>query len=291
MSDQAENLRNFIEKHEQSQPSKTIAVISGKGGVGKSNFSLNFAINLAKLGKRVLLFDMDIGMGNIDILFGHHSPNNIMDFFNGNLTIRETISPGPENTSIIAGGTGLTNLFTLDDELFNRFTDQFNELLYEYDYILFDMGAGINEDTAKLLLCVDEIIVITTPEPTSITDAYSVMKYLHSVSADIPFYLICNRVEGEQQGKETMVRLHSVMKKFLQKEIIPLGYLPDDRTVMQAVSKQIPFILFDPSANISIALSDIISRYLNHSFSEKITFRRSHFLLKFKKIFSWRVDR
>ncbi|MFJ7976419.1 MinD/ParA family protein [Peribacillus sp. NPDC096379] len=285
MRDQAENLRNFIEKHEHSQASKTIAVISGKGGVGKSNFSLNFAINLAKRGKRVLLFDMDIGMGNIDILFGHHSPNSIMDFFHGNLTIRETISSGPDNISIIAGGTGLTKLFSLDDELFNRFIEQFNELLHEYDLILFDMGAGINEDTAKLLLCVDELIVITTPEPTSITDAYSVMKYINSVSSDIPFHVICNRIAEEQQGKETMNRLQSVMRKFLQKEIIPLGYLPDDRTVIQAVSKQIPFILFDPSANISMALLDITSRYLNHSFSEKIMFRQSHFLGNLKRFF------
>ncbi|MGE8079139.1 MinD/ParA family protein [Peribacillus loiseleuriae] len=285
MSDQAENLRNFIEEHEYSPSSKTIAVISGKGGVGKSNVSLNFAINLAKRGKRVLLFDMDIGMGNIDILFGYHSPNSIMDFFYGNLTIRETISSGPENISIIAGGTGLTNLFSLDGELFNRFIEQFNELHHEYDLILFDMGAGINEDTAKLLLCVDELIVITTPEPTSITDAYSVMKYINSVSPDIPFHLICNRIVEEQQGKETMNRLQNVMRKFLQKEIIPLGYLPDDQTVMQAVSKQIPFILYNPSAKVSKALSDITSRYLNHSFSEKIMFRKSHFLGNLKKFF------
>ncbi|MBA9024850.1 MinD/ParA family protein [Peribacillus huizhouensis] len=285
MHDQAENLRNFIAIQEQSNVSKTMAVISGKGGVGKSNFSVNFAINLAGRGKRVLLFDMDIGMGNIDILLGYHSNNSIMDFFNGSLTIKETISSGPNNISIIAGGTGLTNLFSLDDELFNRFTEQFNELLQEYDFILFDMGAGINEDTAKLLLCVDELIVITTPEPTSITDAYSVMKYLHSVNSDIPFHLICNRVGEELQGKETMNRLQTVMRKFLQKEIIPLGYLPDDRTVMLAVSKQIPFILYEPSANISKALIDITSRYLNHSFSEKITYRQSHFLLKIKRFF------
>jgi len=285
MRDQAENLRLKLLSHGASSHAKAVAIVSGKGGVGKSNFSLNFAISLAKSGKRVLLFDMDIGMGNIDILMGRHSELTIIDFFERGIPLSEIITTGPENISVLAGGSGLSSLFSLDEASFERFHSELTLLLGHYDYILFDMGAGINQDSSKFLLCVDELIVITTPEPTAIMDAYSMMKYLNSVNNLLPFYLVCNRVEGTKEGKETIMRLQNALGKFLLKEISPLGLLPDDKAVSRAVTKQIPFILFDPNARVSKALTEITTRFIKRSFSDDLTVKNRNFLGNLKRYF------
>ncbi|WP_245979971.1 MinD/ParA family protein [Peribacillus asahii] len=285
MKDQAENLRQQLEDYRKKSMAKTLAVISGKGGVGKSNFSLNFAIALAKKGKRVLLFDMDIGMGNIDILIGRHSTYSIVDFFDRGLSLVDIMTAGPEQISIITGGTGLTNLFSLSEVNFSRFMEEFNELLNQYDYILFDMGAGITEDSVKFLLCVDELIVICTPEPTAVMDAYSVMKYLHSVNPELPFLLVCNRVLTIKEGQETITRIQNALRKFLRKEAIVLGCLPENRTVSNAVSRQVPFIEYDSGSDVSKALMNLVLRYNNHSFNEEWTLPKSNFLQNMKRYF------
>ena len=216
MNDQAEILRRKVEGYRNESTAKTLAVISGKGGVGKSNFSLNFAISLAQTGKKILLFDMDIGMGNIDILLGQHSQYSIIDFFEHDRSLAEIMTIGPEQVAFITGGTGLTNLFTLDEMKFSRFMEEFNEFLKQYDYIIFDMGAGITEDSVKFLLCVDELIVIATPEPTAVMDAYSIMKYLHSINNELPYFLVCNRVIS-QKGRERNSYSHAkCLEKILE---------------------------------------------------------------------------
>lgn len=285
MKDQAEQLRTRIKQLHSLPSARTIAVISGKGGVGKSNFSLNFAITLSKKKHSVLLFDMDIGMGNIDILMGNSSTNSIIDFFDHGISLRDIINSGPENVSVIAGGTGLTKLFELDEPMFDRFLEEFNCLLHEYEYIIFDMGAGINYESSRFMLCVDDLIVITTPEPTAVMDAYSVMKYLHTINQDIPFFLICNRVHSETEGQETIKRIQNALRKFLQKEMIPLGCLPDDKSVSKAVTRQIPFVLDNAGSIVSKALSDIATRYENGDFRGGILLKKSNFLGKLKNYF------
>jgi flagellar biosynthesis protein FlhG len=285
MKDQAENLRRRLEARQNQSMAKTIAVLSGKGGVGNSNFSLNFSIALSQRGKKVLLFDLDIGMGNIDILIGENSPCSIIDFLEKECRLKDIIMSGPGNISVITGGTGMTNLFSLDEDKYTRFNEEFSLLLANYDYILFDMGAGITEDSVKFLLCVDEMVVITTPEPTSIMDAYSAMKYIHSVNKEIPFLLVCNRVFSSKDGKETINRLQNALVKFLGSEAVALGYLPDDRTVPKSVAKQMPFLLFDSEADVSKAIMDIASRYANHSIWEELTMQKSRFLQNMKRYF------
>ncbi|PLT34195.1 MinD/ParA family protein [Bacillus sp. V5-8f] len=285
MKDQAEHLRKRIREANSMQAAKTIAVISGKGGVGKSNFSLNFSITLAKKGHSVLLFDMDIGMGNIDILMGNSSRHSIIDFFEYGTPLSEIISSGPENISVIAGGTGLTKLFDLDQSQFDSFLEEFNSLLHKYDYIIFDMGAGISHESSRFMLSVDDLFVVTTPEPTAVMDAYSVMKYLHSVNESISFYLICNRVQSEMEGQDTINRLQSALRKFLQKEITPLGFLPDDKSVSRAVAKQVPFVVDNSISIASKALSEIAVRYEMGDFRDGVTLKKNNFLGKLKNYF------
>jgi flagellar biosynthesis protein FlhG len=285
MRDQAESLRILLNRMNKGTETKAIAVISGKGGVGKSNFSLNFSLMLSKRGFNVLLFDMDIGMGNIDILLGQSSHVSIIDMFNKGLSIRDLIKKGPENLSFIAGGTGLTKIFTMSQEKVNYFIDQLQSVSQEYDYMIFDMGAGISEDRLQLLMAVHEIFVITTPEPTAITDAYAAMKYIHMLEKNIPFYLIVNRAQTDKEGRETLIRLTNAMKQFLGKEITKLGMLPEDRAVSKAVARQTPFLLLDPATKVSRAMVEITNRYLSKNTDAEITTHSFNFFTKLRRFF------
>ncbi|WP_409305442.1 MinD/ParA family protein [Peribacillus sp. SCS-155] len=281
MMDQAQNLR--IRLQQLGKPAaKTLAVVSGKGGVGKSNFSLNFSIALSKQGHSVLLFDMDIGMGNIDILMGRSSRYSIVDFFENRMDLGDIVSEGPEGISVIAGGSGLATLFEMEESRFSSFLDQLDTFIHQYEYIIFDMGAGITRESSQFILCVDELIVITTPEPPAIMDAYSVMKYLTSVKKDMPFSLVCNRVQSEKEGKETIQRLSNALQKFLQKEIFPLGFLPDDRSVTAAVTRQIPFSVYKPESAISKAINEVALRFEKGQKEQNLTFSKSNFLGRLK---------
>ncbi|GMB08441.1 flagellar biosynthesis protein FlhG [Thermolongibacillus altinsuensis] len=285
MRDQAESLRLRLKKLQEKTETKAIAVISGKGGVGKSNFSLNFALTLSKQGRNVLLFDMDIGMGNIDILLGQSSSYSIIDMFRTNVTIHDIIKKGPENLSFIAGGTGLTEIFNMDKEKVQYFIEQLQLVSQSYDYIIFDMGAGISEDRLQLLMAVDEIFIITTPEPTAITDAYATMKYIHLLEKNIPFYLLVNRTHSEKEGNETLSRLKNAAKKFLGKDVKILGVLPEDRAVSTAVIRQIPFVLFDPTAKASKAMLQVVERYITNQVDAEWKERSFNFFTKLRQYF------
>ncbi|MEH7385749.1 MinD/ParA family protein [Bacillus sp. JJ1521] len=287
MIDQAAVLRKKLASmnNEQDQP-KTIAVISGKGGVGKSNLSLNFSIALSQFGKKVLLFDMDIGMGNIDILMGIAAHHTIVDLFEKSLTIKDLLIKGPVGIDYIAGGNGLPNLFKLDEKKSEYLIDQLQLVLNDYDYVIFDMGAGMNEENVKFLMAMDEIFVITTPEPTAITDAYSAMKYICMFDQSIPLYLIVNRAENESEGMQTLKRLKQAVLQFLVKEVRVLGVLLDDKTVQKSVSHQEPFLLYAPKAVISKNLLDICRNYLDKN-NEQLHIKNQHssFISKLQRFF------
>lgn len=263
MSDQAEKLRNRLKMNIPSHEAKTLAVVSGKGGVGKSNFSLNFSISLARKGFKVLLFDLDIGMGNIEILMGRNSALSIADFLSGKSSIEEVIFRGPEGIEYISGGTGLSQLIKMDRGSVEYFTASLSEVLRKYDYLIFDMGAGLNEETLSILLSVNEIFVITTTEPTSLMDAYATMKYIHMADSGLPFYLVVNRAGSTKEGNETLSRLEDVLGKFLGRSPIKLGMLPDDKSVHEAVKRQIPFVLFNERSQASKGMSAIAEKYMN----------------------------
>lgn len=259
MKDQAERLRMEVEKTNR-RCVKTFAVVSGKGGVGKSNFALNFAISLSELGHKVLLFDMDIGMGNIDILMGKTAGATIVDYFEGRQSLKEIVMEGPGNLAYIAGGTGLARLIKLDAVLVDKFLQDMGALFETYEYVLFDMGAGIDEEILYLILAVDEIVLITTPEPTAITDAYSIMKHIHLHNADLPFLIVVNRVKGKHDGIKTFQKLRMTARKFLDREVIALGSIPEDKAVQEAVLSQVPFI-FEKKSPASRAIRKIAFRY------------------------------
>ncbi|CAM3703963.1 MinD/ParA family protein [Mesobacillus zeae] len=259
--DQAERLRSRLKEQDSLKSAKTIAVVSGKGGVGKSNFSLNFSISLAKKGHRVLLFDLDIGMGNIEILLGSSSPLSFADYLTGNASLFDLIVPSETGIDYISGGTGFSRIISMDSASASRFVGDLGKVLDGYDFAIFDMGAGMSEQYLAIILAVNEIIAITAPEPTAMMDAYAAIKYIHHSNSEMLFHLVVNRVRSQREGEETLGRIEQVLLRFLGKQPVKLGMLPDDPLVPQAVKRQVPFSVLYPKAPASRALKLMVSRY------------------------------
>ena len=288
MRDQAEELRMKMLRN-QNRLGRSLAVVSGKGGVGKSNFSINFSTTLSGHGKKVVLIDMDIGMGNIHILLGKSVQYNLKDYLVGEQPIESVLFEGPNGLQYISGGSGLSGVMEWTDEMFNRLIEAFEYLQKTFDYIVFDMGAGATSQTLDLLMSVDDIIVITTAEPTSITDAYSMMKYIYYKDSEKNFYLICNRAFSDEEGAETTGRLKLVMSKFLSKEITILGVLPEDTVVRKAVREQTPFSILYPQAEITKKLKKIVYTFTDLEDAIEATPKQTNFISRLKSLFSGRT--
>ncbi|WP_100330928.1 MinD/ParA family protein [Bacillus xiapuensis] len=282
--DQAEGLRQKLHQL-RGDTAKTIAVVSGKGGVGKSNISMNFALDLTRHGKKVLIFDMDIGMGNLHVLTGQTADGTIVDFFEKNTPLEELIVTGPEGVAYILGSSGLGRLMEWNEHRFERWISSIERLQHHYDYLLFDMGAGATKETLDIAMAAEDVFVITTPEPTSVTDAYSMIKYMHLHGGNEHFYLIGNRVETKEEGLDTLSRLQRAVSRFLQIETELLGVLPEDHTVRKAVTNQVPFLLSFPYAPVSIALQKAARKYMTGSFGEPATQEPEGFIRKLRHFF------
>lgn len=285
MNDQAAKLRNIVSGNDRT--AKTISIVSGKGGVGKSNTAVNFALELMKRDKKVLIFDLDIGMGNIDILIGNDSKYSIANLFTDFLPIRDMIELGPHNLSYVAGGSSLNELIQLDDKNLQYFFDQFEDIASEFDYILFDLGAGASDASMSFILSSDESIIITTPEPTAITDAYSMIKHIVHYKESLPISLILNRCRTTREGKVSIDKFTEVVQRFLIKDIKTLGMLPEDRFVSTAVIKQTPYTILNENAAVSIAMSEIVENYLKEEGSRTINeIKTSTFIQRLKRFLS-----
>ncbi|OUS71581.1 cobyrinic acid a,c-diamide synthase [Paenibacillus sp. MY03] len=264
MNDQAEALRYLVKQQENHRANtRIITVTSGKGGVGKSNFSLNFALALKRQGKKVLIFDADIGMANIDVLMGTSSTYSLYHLLKQEKTIWDIIQLGVEGIHYIAGGSGFRDLLELSSEQINRFASEVEKLHGEYDVILFDTGAGLSKETVRFIAAAQETIVVTTPEPTSITDAYALIKMVKSMGIDAQFKLIVNRASDAREGKETAEKISLVASRFLHSELPSLGTIPDDSHVSKAVKRQIPFLIAYPNSGAAIALCRIAEAYMD----------------------------
>lgn len=284
MRDQAESLRLKMLASE-GKLARSIAVVSGKGGVGKSNFSTNFAHALLAQGKKVIIVDMDIGMGNIHILLGKSPKYSLMDYLTGVEGIDLMINETEEGLHFIAGGSGLEAIMEWSDTTFERLTTAFEYLQRTYDFVLFDMGAGATKRVIELLIAIDEIIVISTNEPTSITDAYSMMKFIFLKDPDKSFYLVGNRASRANGGNEAILRLQFAVKKFLQKETAILGILPEDTVVQKAVIAQKPYFISYPNSAISKKLVTMTEVFTNFNLNQDHQ-KRLGFIGKLKSIFA-----
>lgn len=284
MRDQAETLRLKM-LQSQGELSRSIAIVSGKGGVGKSNFSTNFAYALHSRGKKVIIIDMDIGMGNIHILLGMVPQHNLKDYLGGKKELDEVINTTPEGLKFISGGSGLDSVMEWSEGMFERLIEAFQKLQKEFDFILFDMGAGATQSAIELILSVDEIIVISTTEPTSVTDAYSMMKFISLRDPDKTLHIVSNRISRNDDGNDAATRLQFAMRKFLMKETSILGFLPEDPAVHKAVLAQKPFLLLFPNAPVSKRMFAIADTFVDTVTGEERR-REDGFLGKLRNIFA-----
>ncbi|MEW9697703.1 MinD/ParA family protein [Paenibacillus sp. SI8] len=265
MTDQAQGLRNLVQIQNDKSPKTTriITVTSGKGGVGKSNFTLNFALMLQSRGFKVLVFDADIGLANIDVLMGVSSPYSLYHLLKKEKTIWEIIQKGHNGLEFIAGGSGFNDLLRLTEEELAYFAEQVSLLSGHVDFIIFDTGAGLSKETLKFILAAEETIVVTTPEPTSITDAYAIIKMVNSMGHNVSFKLVINRVTDYKEGKQTADKISLVARKFLDLEIPTLGFIDDDNSVSKSVKKQVPFTLAFPNSPATKSLEALVLSYIS----------------------------
>ncbi|PZE22435.1 MinD/ParA family protein [Paenibacillus xerothermodurans] len=266
MNDQAQGLRNLISNRQNPQTStvtRIITVTSGKGGVGKSNFTLNFALALQKRGFRVLVFDADIGLANIDVLMGISAKYSLYHLLKQEKTIWEIINVGYNGLQFIAGGSGFNDLIRLTEEQLDYFAQQVDQLNGSVDYIIFDTGAGLSKETLKFILAAEETIVVTTPEPTSVTDAYAIIKMVNSMREPVRFKLVVNRATDWQEGKHTADKISLVAKRFLQLDIPALGFVADDSCVSRAVKKQVPFTIEYPACTASQSIDKLVEAFIS----------------------------
>lgn len=266
MNDQAQALRNLVQTQATAaggRATRIVTVTSGKGGVGKSNFSLNFALALQKLGKRTLVFDADIGMANIDVLMGTSAPYNLYHLLKREKSIWDIVHSGPLGIHFIAGGSGFKDLLDLSEAELDYFGEQIGRLHGHYDVILFDTGAGLSKETIKFIVAAQETVVVTTPEPTSITDAYALIKMVRAMNHDVDFKLVVNRATDGREGKQTADKIGLVARQFLQMELPVLGVVLDDANVTKAVKKQVPFTLAYPGGDAAKNIEDIAKRFLS----------------------------
>ncbi|MGE4497394.1 MAG: MinD/ParA family protein [Deferribacterales bacterium] len=238
MTDQAHNLRR--KAWDKKRRAKYISVSSGKGGVGKTNFVVNLAYWLAKMGKKVLVFDADLGLANVDILLNLTVTASIRKYMQGEAEIENVIKKDIYGFDVIPASSGFSDLTNLSESEFEKIVEIFVGLDGAYDYILFDTGAGISETVTKFAAIADTVIVITQPEPTAITDAYAFMKVVHFDHGINRIRFVLNRVDDVNGVKNIYMSMKNVAKKFLDVELDLLGHLREDKQVISSVKFQKP---------------------------------------------------
>ncbi len=254
--DQAEKLRKMVK--EQAAPrnvARVITVTSGKGGVGKSSISVNLAIALSRLGKRVIVLDADFGLANVEVMLGIRPQYNLADLIFRGKTLTDIITEGPENIGFISGGSGIQELTNLSKDQIVYLIHKLVELDERADIIIIDTGAGIADSVLEFVAASSEVLLVATPEPTSITDAYALLKTLNRKTdislQDTVIKMIANRIDNDEEGKELYDKLSLVVNKFLSLKLEYLGALPLDSSVSKAVMKQKPVLMLYPNSQFS----------------------------------------
>ncbi len=280
MADQAEALREIMKNNSKFASSKTriITVASGKGGVGKTNLSTNLAIAYGKLGKRVVLMDADLGLANVNVVLGIIPKYNLYHLIRKQKTMKDILMDTPYGIQLVAGASGFSKLANLTEEERMAFIRELTELS-SADVIIIDASAGVNSNVLSFIAAADDAIIVTTPEPTAITDAYGIIKIIATEidNLSLSLKLIVNRVSSVTEGKKVAQRIINIASQFLNLKIDYLGYVFEDTAVRDAVRKQKPFSVLEPRSKASACVNQIVGRL------EKIEYRVGGGLGRFLK--------
>jgi len=251
--DQAAGLRRMA----NPRPVKVIAVTSGKGGVGKTNVSVNLSMALSQGGKDVLLLDADLGLANVDVLLGLRPKYTLSDVINGQRTLEEIIIRGPEGVKIIPASSGVQNMAQLNAMEHAGLIRAFSELSHSIDVLMIDTAAGISDSVVTFIRAAQEVIVVVCDEPTSITDAYALIKVLNKDYDICRFRIISNMVQGLQDGREVFKKIMTVTDKYLDVQLDFMGVVPYDEYLRKAVQKQKAVIEAFPRSKAALAFKSL----------------------------------
>lgn len=240
---------------------RVIAVTSGKGGVGKTNITVNLALALADLDQRVVIFDADLGLANAEVLLGLAPRYSIYDFLYNQKSLMDILTPGPNQVNLISGGSGLWELANLDIEVIDYLREAVHDFEIGTDWVLVDTGAGLNKNVLAFVAAASEVITVVTPEPTAIVDAYGIIKVLARYDVHDKINIIVNKVLNQQESDDTMRKLQVTAAHFLPNvKLNHLGTIPEDAKLVQAVKAQQPVVLFKPDSLASKAIKSIANR-------------------------------
>lgn len=269
--DQAEKLRNIIKAQNgvQERQARVITVTSGKGGVGKSSVAINLAIQFRKQGKSVIIFDADFGLANIEVMFGAIPKYNLADMIFRGKGFKDIIVEGPEGIGFISGGSGINGLGNMNKDQVQYLVFKLKELETLADIIIIDTGAGISDSVLEFVVSSSEVLLVTTPEPTSITDAYALLKTLNArVGFDRDYTeikVITNRVSSYEEGKNLYNKLEVVVSKFLKINLKYLGIIPMDTNMSKSVMQQKPISSAYPNSSATEAFEKMAQALLNNT--------------------------
>jgi flagellar biosynthesis protein FlhG len=274
MGDQAEELRKLMSQSSAQEtqrlitpadtpPKKTriITVTSGKGGVGKTNMSVNMAIAYARMGKKVVVMDADLGLANVNVMLNIIPRFTLFHVMRRQKTMKEIIEKTEYGISIVAGASGLAKIANLSEDERQNFIHEL-ETLTDADVIIIDTSAGVNSNVIDFVAAAEDAVIITTPEPTAITDAYGLIKIIATEyeSLNIGLKLVVNRVKSAAEAKKVADRMTNIAGQFLNLKVDYLGYIYDDPVVSQGVLRQKPFLVIDPRSRASFCVEHIVDR-------------------------------
>lgn len=278
VADQATALRGLVNQYEQSQagapqpPSRvqpklaqTIAITSGKGGVGKTTISVNLAVQLARMGRRVVLLDADLGTANADVMCNVNAPATLAHVVAGRRELEDVIIEAPGGFRLIPGASGLANMANLSAHERDRLAAQMRRLESSCDVLLIDTGAGVGPNVLSFCAAAERLLVVTTPEPTSITDAYAVIKTIHAQAPRPDIRLLVNVVQDEAEARAVFARIAGVCQRFLGLSPSYAGHVVRDAQVPRAVRQRRPFVLEAPNTGASACVLSLAHRLDRHA--------------------------
>ncbi|MBA3006138.1 MAG: MinD/ParA family protein [Proteobacteria bacterium] len=263
MTDQATTLRSMgaaaspAEDSQKERATRVYSITSGKGGVGKTAVTANTAVALARLGKKVLILDADLGLANIDVVFGLAPKYNLNHFFSGEQELSAILVEGPNSVKILPAGSGVQNFTRLDSHQKQRLLEGLDLMHNDFDFVLIDTEAGISENVTYFNTAAQEILVVTTPDPTAITDAYALMKLLSTQYHEKRFNLVVNQVQNDEEALDVYRKLTMVSNRYLDISIDFLGSIPADRQMIDAIRKQKVIVELYPTSRITSAFTQL----------------------------------